>query len=143
LKLTEVVQLLVRQVNRARSIAVIILRMQKLRHLHNLARWVLACFVLSIGVAVATPLLNADYAGGICFASDVSSSAAERGDGDPSSSPLMGHCPLCIHGGAPPSVVIKLAAVEQPVYFSTRVSIDPVVFTTAAPLPARGPPTSL
>ena len=52
-----------------RSWAVIIRRMQTLRHAHFLARFVLVWFALAIGVAIASPIVNPQAIELICSGS--------------------------------------------------------------------------
>src|SRR6218665_3695402 len=76
--------------------------MQTLRHVRWLVRLVLAGFVMSIGVAVASPMLHPQALELICSGAG----AIElRSHTDGGARPQSGHqpdCPLCVPVGAPP-----------------------------------------
>lgn len=116
--------------------------LQSLRNARQLARWVLACFVLVTGVAMASPLVKPQGMDMICSAGGVMKMLA-AGTDDPATNlqqPGL-DCPLCAGVHAPPPVqrqtflpVHPLAHRLQPLVAAHLAAL------TAAPLPARGPP---
>ncbi|UCU98811.1 DUF2946 family protein [Acidovorax radicis] len=116
--------------------------LQTIRGLRWLARLVLAWFVLSIGVAVASPLVNPQAMELICSGSGAIKVLVKTDDG---AKELPSHtldCPLCAHVGAPPPVSQAHVPVVHPLAHALRlVPAAHVAARTAAPLPPRGPPT--
>lgn len=108
-----------------------------------MARWVLLCFALSLGVAVASPLVNPQAIQLICSGSGAMKLIALADDGTAQVTRHGLDCPLCAstHGGAPPSADALPLAPPRPLalalaaFFSAHITL-----LTAAPLPARGPP---
>jgi len=90
-----------------------------LRHTHAIARWALLCFVLSLGVAIAAPLVNHQSLELVCSS--------------------VGSVKLL------PSAEVQLrVAPAQPLAYALRsIPAARLAWLTAAPLPARGPPTFL
>ena len=116
--------------------------MQFLRNASFLARLVLAWFALSIGVAVAAPLVKPVGVELICSAG-VMKLLVKSDDGSKTSSHTL-DCPLCASLDAPPSV--PQADVPFVPALSHAVQSIPsarIAALTAAPLPARGPPSAL
>jgi len=105
---------------------------------------VLAWFALSIGVAVASPLLNPQTLDLVCSAAGVVKLVvkSEGGSGEPS-----GHlfdCPLCVQVGSPPAFAQAGAQPPHPLSYALRRVVAAHLATpTGAPLPARGPPVLL
>lgn len=116
--------------------------LQTIRGLRWLARLVLAWFVLSIGVAVASPLVNPQAMELICSGSGAIKVLVKTDDG---AKELPSHtldCPLCAHVGAPPPVSQAHVPVIHPLAHALRlVPAAHIAARTAAPLPPRGPPT--
>jgi len=115
--------------------------LQTLRHVRWLARLVLAWFVLSIGVAVASPLVNPQAMELICSGSGAIKLLVKTDDG---AKELPSHtldCPLCAHVGAPPPTSQAALPVVHPLAHALRpISAAHIAARTAAPLPPRGPP---
>ena len=115
--------------------------MQTIRSLRWLARLVLAWFVLSIGVAVASPLVNPQAMELICSGSGAIKLLVKTDDG---AKELPSHtldCPLCAHVGAPPPVSQAQLPVVHPLAHALRpIPAAHIAARTAAPLPPRGPP---
>ena len=118
--------------------------MNALRHAHFLARLVLVWFALSLGVAIASPLINPQTMELICSGSGTIKLLIQHDDGSSQeTSGLTLDCPLCLTGNAPPPPIIRLAAPPfQPLaYVLQSIPAARMAVLTAAPLPARGPPT--
>ena len=123
--------------------------MPTLRNPHTfarrLARWVLLCFALSLGVAIASPLTHPQAMELVCSSSGSVKLLVTAPDGSTQVVSQMGDCPLCITAGAPPPAPVS-PRVEplQPLSYVLRgIPAAHIAFLTAAPLPARGPPTFL
>ncbi len=115
--------------------------MDALRHAHHLARLVLVWFALSIGVAVASPLVNPQAMELICTGSGAMKVLVKTADGvQEASSPSL-DCPLCASLGVPPPVARSVAEPDQALgYVLQPTPAARIASLTAAPLPARGPP---
>ena len=117
--------------------------MQALRKASFLARLVLAWFALSIGVAVASPLVKAPGFELICSGGAGMQLLAQS---DQDGVPVAGHtldCPLCASLASPPAKAQGVTQATRPpshvVQSSTSLRIAAL---TAPPPPARGPPLS-
>jgi hypothetical protein len=115
--------------------------MQTLRHATFLARLVLAWFALTIGVAIASPMVHPKAMELVC--SGVGAlKLVDKGDG--STAPASGHtldCPLCASFSAPPAATSPVAVPSLPrADFVARIGSARIALRAAAPLPARGPP---
>ena len=114
--------------------------MQALRNAHRLARLVLVWFVMYVGAAVASPLVNPVDIQFICSGLGAVKVLPDGG----STAEVPGHtlaCPLCMASGAPPQVAMVLAQPAQPLAHAMRGIASPhMAWLSAAPLPARGPP---
>jgi hypothetical protein len=116
--------------------------MQTLRNAHHLARFVLVWFVLTLGVAIASPVVHPRVMELIC------SSAGDYKlvvQGEAGGGLVKNHtleCPMCILGGGAPLVMhgavlpTERATAERP----QPVLATPIAVNHAAPPPARGPP---
>jgi hypothetical protein len=115
--------------------------LQTLRQTRTLARAVLAWFVLSIGVAVAAPVVQPEALSLVCSASGGSKLVSGNDDG---SAPAQGHqvsCVLCMVVSAPPPVQADtLAQLPSLSYVQPAAPGHWITWRTHAPLPARGPP---
>ena len=118
--------------------------MQYLRHFTLLSRLVLAWFVLSLGVAVASPLVIPKDVHQLCLSATGGTQTVDA-DGENSGNTHLGsgmHCPLCVPAGAPPPPVIGVEFALQPLSYALQgIPSAHVAARTAAPLSARGPPT--
>ena len=104
--------------------------------------WVLAWFVASMGVAIASPLVNPQSFEVICSGTGAIKLLVQTDDGTVEMGAMGMDCPLCSIVGAPPPALAlphilpahPLAHALQPVEAARMAAV------TAAPLPARGPP---
>ena len=116
--------------------------MHRLRHAHTLARLVLVWFVLSLGVAIATPLVKPQAMQLVCTSASSIKLVAIGTDGKASSpqSPTL-DCPLCAGIAAPPPAVPDVFAASAP-HGVVQPLRDPSRLDAALvlPPPARGPP---
>lgn len=115
--------------------------MQTLRRAHTLARFVLVWFALSIGVAIASPIVKPQAMELICTSAGAMKVLVTTDDG---AKELSGHtldCPLCATLSAPPPTARQTAEPAQPLaHVLQSIAAAHIASLTAAPLPARGPP---
>ena len=106
------------------------------------ARLVLAWFVLSLGLAIAAPIVQPQSLTLVCSAAGevkLQSTGSDSGNVAPTGHTL--DCVLCLALSAPPpanadlSAPLPVAALGQAIQTAARNA-----WRTAAPLPARGPP---
>jgi hypothetical protein len=117
--------------------------MQTLRNAHLIARFVLVWFALSIGVAIASPMVNPQGLQLVCSGSGsmkvISSDA--NGKITPASSHTL-DCPLCASISAPPPLeIIGFSAVAPQRYSAPEQDTGSFTPVLATPPPARGPPS--
>ncbi len=115
-----------------------------LRNSPWLAKLALLWFALTLGVAVASPMVNPQADLVICTSAGMVKLALNA-DGSVSSTPSAeAHCPLCVMGGAPPSVASLVFEPVQPLgHVLQGIAAAIIAAKTAAPPPSRGPPISL
>jgi hypothetical protein len=115
--------------------------MQTLHRAHTLARFVLVWFALSIGVAIASPLIKPQAMELVCSSAGAMKLLVKTDDG---AKELHGHtldCPLCASISAPPPVARQTPEPAQPLaHVLQSIPAAHIAALTAAPLPARGPP---
>jgi hypothetical protein len=109
-----------------------------------LARLALLWFALTLGVAVASPIVSPQNEVMICSAAGMYKLVLQDDGTVAASADASMHCPLCLVGGVPPAFT---QVVFEPVLPLGRVlqSIPAarIAALTAAPPPSRAPPTSL
>lgn len=115
--------------------------MHSLRTLHLIARWVLAWFALSLGVAIAAPLVSPRTIEFVCSGIGVVELIVHTDDGTPE---WVGHaldCPLCANLTAPPSTFVPTVAAPLGLAFSLLpIEIARLDSLLRGPWQARGPP---
>ena len=115
--------------------------MQTLRNAKTIARFVLVWFALTVGAAIASPLVKPQAFDLICSGSGVMKILPKTDDGKVPMAGLTMDCPLCASTGAPPPVVRVSAVLHQPLSYALQATpAAHIAARTAAPLPARGPP---
>lgn len=116
--------------------------MQILRNAHLIARFVLVWFALSVGVAVASPLVKPQAMELICSSAGVMKVLFTTDDGGRDAASPALDCPLCAATSAPPPPLARLSAgPAQPLAYRPQgITVAPLAALMAAPLPARGPP---
>ncbi len=124
---------------------VIITAMQTLRNAYRLSRFVLVWFALSMGVAVASPLVNPKTLQLVCTTAGAITVQFDQGNGDgasPQANTL--DCPLCAAVGVPPpQVSLQVLAPMGLAYALPTPESQHSARRTAAPFPPRGPPAIL
>jgi hypothetical protein len=117
--------------------------LQSLRNAHRLARFVLVWFALFIGVAIATSIVKPQALHLICSGTGVIKLLPSNG-GDPAQTSAHHtlDCPFCPGNSAPPPAAVHLVTqtIQMPTGVRQSTPATHIAPTTAAPLPARGPP---
>ena len=116
--------------------------MQTLRHARRLTRWMLAWFMLSIGVAIASPLVKPQALELICSGSGAMKVLVYTDDGlQVQNQHNSLDCPLCAATGLPPAQSLVLAPAQEALFYALQpVAAARIASRVGAPLPARGPP---
>ncbi len=118
--------------------------MQTLRHARFLARLVLAWFVLSLGVAIASPLVNPQSMELVCASGGAMKLVVKSADGDEQARGHTLDCPLCTPVAAPlPQAAPDVSSGFMLAHTLRPLAANPWAGHAAAPLPARGPPAFL
>ncbi len=113
--------------------------MHALRQARSLARLVLAWFALSVGIAVAAPIVQPQQLQLLCTGTGAMKLLVQGDDGEAVANTPMLDCPLCATVAPPP--VCAAAAPVQPLAAAVQsIPAARIAALTAAPLPARGPP---
>ena len=102
----------------------------------------LVWFALSIGVAIASPVINPSKSQLICSGSGVMKMVVLQDDGSTEEiATRMLDCPLCASFGAPPPKRVVSAQAAQPLGYALQpIPAAHIAAITGAPPPARGPP---
>ena len=126
--------------------------LQTFRNAHRttcrITRFVLVWFVLSLGVAIASPLVNPQATELICSGTGVMKLLVKNADGtiDDGGTEVatrMLDCPLCASVTAPPPATRASAEPALPPdYHLKNIPAAHTTARTAAPPPGRGPPAS-
>lgn len=112
-----------------------------LRNAPWLARLALLWFALTLGAAVASPMVNPQSEVLICSAASGMTKVVLNADGTLSSSPMTMDCPLCMLGGASAPVVLNQVAAACPLGRVHHAATENFVAERlAARPPARAPP---
>jgi len=112
------------------------------RFLGLVGRWVLLWFALSIGAAVASPIVHPQAIELVCSSAGSIKAVVHTEDGVQEMGASHMDCPLCVLTGAPPPSP-SAAVFDLPLPLGRVVQSIPaarLAAATAAPLPARGPP---
>jgi len=116
--------------------------MQYLRSTTKLIRFMLVWFALSVGVAIASPMVQPKAMDMVCTSTG-SMKLVVQGDDDSSASSLPTlDCPLCATIGAPPPAINTALTQPSPLSHALLPTVAAhIASLTAPPLPSRGPPT--
>ena len=108
----------------------------------GLIRWALLWFALSLGVAIASPVVHPLAMELVCSSSGSVKAIVHTDDGAEELGAGHLDCPLCVLGGAPPATPgVSLPAVVPVAHAAAPIASLHIAAITAAPLPARGPPS--
>ncbi|MEY4756685.1 MAG: hypothetical protein RJA34_1583 [Pseudomonadota bacterium] len=116
--------------------------MRSARHFPLILRLVLAWFVLSLGAAVASPLIKPQDVLLVCTGSGAMKVLVKTTDGgDAESVAASMDCPLCASQVGVLPVTFGLSDLVLPLRDAPSLSlVAPLLLHAAAPPPARGPP---
>ena len=116
--------------------------MNAMRHLRSITRLVLVWFVVSIGVAVASPIVQPKSTLLVCTGAGMKA-LVQSEDGSTTEQGRMAlDCPLCVTMSAPPPESdVTVQSIHPLAYATQSIPAAHVAARTAAPLPARGPPS--
>ena len=104
--------------------------------------WVLAWFVASMGVAIASPLVHPQSFEVICSGTGAIKLLVQTDDGTVEMGAMGMDCPLCSTASAPPPTPVAAVLPSHPLAHALQpVEAARIAAATAAPLPARGPPS--
>jgi hypothetical protein len=118
--------------------------MSPLRRARRLISFVLMWFALSLGVAIASPVVHPQAMELLCSSAGAVKVVVQIDDGLQEMGGGHMDCPLCFLTGAPPSTpVVTLPSVQPLAHAVQPVPAARLAWATAAPLPARGPPSLL
>lgn len=119
--------------------------MQTLRRFTNLSRLVLAWFVLSLGIAVASPVVSPQDTLLVCTGSGAMKVLLKADDGSSNEIvPSALDCPLCASVSAPPPIAQAPVLPPCPLAYALQsIPSAHIAARTTAALPARGPPSLL
>ena len=116
--------------------------MTALRTFSELRLWVLAWFVASMGVAIASPLVHPQAFEVICSGAGTIKLLVQTDDGTVEMGAMGMDCPLCSTPSAPPPTPVAAVLPPHPLAHALQpVEAARIAAATAAPLPARGPPS--
>ena len=114
--------------------------MQHLRNAIQLTRLVLMWFALSVGVAVASPIVHPHAMDLVCTSTG-SMKLVVQGDDDQAASSHTLDCPLCAAITAPPPALNPSLTQPSPLAHALQpLAAAHIAAITAPPLPSRGPP---
>jgi hypothetical protein len=114
-----------------------------MRHCPLFARLALLWFVASLGVAIASPLVNPQGSMALVCNAGGGVKLVSTDDGSTGAALHTLDCPLCANSSAPPQVASVLLESQQALgHVLQSIPAARIAALTAAPLPARGPPTS-
>ncbi|VTU20396.1 hypothetical protein H4CHR_00576 [Variovorax sp. PBS-H4] len=116
--------------------------MSRLRYAHRLGRLVLLWFALSLGAAIASPIVHPQAMELVCSSVGTIKVVVQGEEGAQDLGATHLDCPMCLLSGAPPPPA-PMAALPHPLPLAHAVQPIPaarIAAATAAPLPARGPP---
>ncbi|MFM7331211.1 MAG: DUF2946 domain-containing protein [Brachymonas sp.] len=105
-----------------------------------LRRFVLACFMLAVGVATASPLLKPQSIELLCGAGSTMKLLIKSSDGEAVDSTHSLPCALCAQTSAPPPSVTPPIFRSDLAYATEPTPAAVLAALTQPPLPARGPP---
>ncbi len=117
--------------------------MNRLRQARFLARFVLVWFALSIGAAIASPLVNPKAMQLVCSGSGAMKLVVQADDASDLATSHTLDCPLCAALGAPPPHARSAFEPPQALAHALWPAVAATIAAlTRAPLPARGPPSA-
>lgn len=118
--------------------------MYPLRRARRLVSFVLMWFALSLGVAIASPVVHPQAMELLCSGTGAVKVVVHTDDGIQEMGATHLDCAMCLVAGAPPpSPVVSLPSAQPLSHAVQSIPAARLAAATAAPLPARGPPSLL
>jgi len=118
--------------------------MHALRHARTLACLVLAWLVLTLGAAVASPLVQPQWMEMVCTSMGGMQWVELGSDDAVAASPHALDCPMCLVLAPPPVPLALHLAQPQPLGRALQPVVSArIAALVGAPLPPRGPPASV
>lgn len=116
-----------------------------LRNTPWMAKLALLWFALTLGVAVASPMVNPQEELVICSSSGMVKVTVHADGSISTESSAALSCPLCVLGNAAPLAFgrVQPAQVHVLTYAHPEKAAEFIAASTAAPPPSRGPPRSI
>lgn len=106
-----------------------------------LARWVLACFAFSLGVAVASPLIKTQAMQLVCTGAGNMTLVTPSDDGSVAADRATLDCPLCANLSAPPASFLSPATPVFDLAFALQpLEVARLTSLLRGPWQARAPP---
>lgn len=107
----------------------------------GLIRFFLLWFVLAIGAAIASPVIQPQAMELVCSSGGTVKLIVQTDDGAQEMSPSHLDCPLCLLSGPPAEHDTARQVLSLPLARATQsIPSARIAAATASPLPARGPP---
>jgi hypothetical protein len=113
-----------------------------MRNCHTAVRWMLVWFCLSMGVAIASPMVHPQALTMVCTAAGAVKMVAAS-DADEALPVAAAHtmdCVLCLSAGAPPVAALPFIAPSNLTQVYRPVHLALLIWRTTAPTSARDPP---
>ncbi len=108
----------------------------------GLVRGLLLMFLLSLGAAIASPIVKPQAMELICSGAGIVKAIVHTDEGVQEMGAGHLDCPLCVLSGAPPIPATVALPVVQPLGHAVQpIPAAHIAAATRAPLPARGPPS--
>lgn len=107
----------------------------------GLIRFLMLWFALSLGAAIASPMVHPQAIELVCSSAGAVKAIVHTEDGAQELG--LGHldCPMCVLAAAPPAMPIPIWPMPQPPGHAVQpIEAARIAAATAAPPPARGPP---
>ena len=115
--------------------------MERLRSSVQLARLLMVWFALSVGVAIASPIIKPQTTMLVCAGVGVMKLVSPGEESNKTDTPKL-DCPLCATIGAPPPALNTALTQPSPLSHALLPSVAAhIASLTAPPLPSRGPPS--
>jgi len=101
-------------------------------------------FLFSLGAAVASPIVHPQSVEMVCTSAGAVKVIVHTDEGVQEVGMGTMDCPLCVLSGPPPAAPMMVLPVLQPLSLAVQpIPAARLAAATAAPPPARGPPTLL
>ncbi len=115
--------------------------MERIRQASHLARFVLVWFVMSVGIAMASPWVSPKSIDMVCTASGAMKLVASDDADTAEQNVHTMDCALCMAVGIPPASIKSQFTKPSPLSHALNsIEAAHIAAATAPPFPSRGPP---